>query len=150
MELDLSAYHSLLKISSENKVKYIYDPVRKKQLVLQPEELVRQSWIQYLHVEHQVAYAALAVEKQISEGKFSSRFDLLYYKKGRPKILFEFKSYQKALDQSNCLQIANYNMKLKVPYMVLSNGIEHLVYQSDFEKVEIHELTRFPVEALSG
>jgi len=66
IDLDISSYHSALSISEKDGKRYIFDPVRKAQFVVQPEELVRQTWIQYLHHEHEVSFAALGVEKKIT------------------------------------------------------------------------------------
>lgn len=121
--------------------KYLFDPVRKKELIVQPEELVRQSWIYYLHHEHCISMASLSVEKQIKVGQFSRRYDLIAYKKGIPKVLFEFKSYNVNITDEACRQIASYNLTLSVPYLVISNGIVHFAYHLDHEMNDIKSLS---------
>jgi len=144
LELDLSTYHDKLTITENKGKRYIYDPIRKKQLVLQPEELVRQTWIQYLHHKHQLSFASLAVEKQLTLASVVRRYDLVYYQKGKPYILFEFKSYKLVLTQDNAQQISNYNLELKVPYLVLSNGLQTMVYTVSQATRQIEKLNVFP------
>jgi len=144
MELDLSPYHSLVKITSKQGKKYIYDPVRKKDFVLQPEELVRQTWIQYLHKDFNVNFAALGVEKKVTIGMVSKRYDMVYYSKGQPHILFEFKSYKIAITPDTAQQVASYNLQLKVPYLVLSNGLSSYTFLVDHETAKITQLQKLP------
>lgn len=144
MELDLTRYHTHIKISQSAGKKYLYGVIRKKLLVLQPEELVRQSWIHYLEKEHSFSLASLAVEKGVKVGETMRRYDLVYYQKGTPIILFEFKSYKEKLTEDTCQQIAQYNLTLKVPYIVISNGVQSYVFHVDIENHIVNELTEFP------
>jgi len=144
LELDLSNYHQFLVLSEEAGKRYIHDPVRKKKLVLQPEELVRQTWIQYLYREQGISYASLGVEKQITIASKQRRYDLVYYLKGRPHILFEFKSYKLALKSDNAHQIGSYNLELQVPFLIISNGIQSLAYSVSQTTQEIKQLDVFP------
>lgn len=143
LDLDLSHYHQYLKITKSDSKQTIFDPVRKKHYVLLPEELVRQTWICYLHEAHNISFAALGAEKQLDDKGSSKRYDLVYYKKGKPHILFEFKSYKSKLSQSVAHQAADYNLHLKVPYMVLSNGLISFLYQIDFDNQAVVEIKEF-------
>ena len=144
MNVDLSAYHSHLQISRRAKERYIFDPVRKAYFLVQPEELVRQSWIQYLHRAKGIALSSLAVEKQFKLFGGMKRFDLLLYHRGKPIMLFEFKSFKTQLTDAACRQAAAYNFHLKVPYILLSNGLQHRLFNIDLIKEEVHELTDWP------
>ena len=141
IEIDLQAYHSHIEIRKKGNKKYLFDPVRKKELIVQPEELVRQSWIYYLHHEHSISMASLSVEKKIKVGQFSRRYDLIAYQKGTPKVLFEFKSFNVSITDKACRQIASYNLTLSVQYLVISNGITHFAYHLDHETNEIRSLS---------
>lgn len=105
---------------------------------------MRQTWIQYLHHEHQLSFASLAVEKQLTIAGVVRRYDLVYYQKGLPYILFEFKSYKLGLTQDNAQQISHYNLELKVPYLILSNGMQTMVYAVSQSTREIEKLNVFP------
>lgn len=145
LDLDLSPFQQHLELSTQDKINYVFDPVRKRRLIVQPEELVRQVWIKYLHLEYKVAFASLAVEKQLKEGQILHRYDLVFYKKGIPHILFEFKSFNTQLDYNSCLQIANYNKQLRVPYLVLSNGVRHHVFEANQHAQTIFEINELPL-----
>lgn len=134
MDLDLTPFHQYIKISKSKGQRYIYGFIRKKQLVLQPEELVRQAWIAYLTRNHDWAMSNLSVEKSIKIGEGYKRYDLVYYQKGNPAVLFEFKSYKESINENVAQQIAHYNLVLKVPYLVISNGVAHYVFMIDVDQ----------------
>ncbi|NNE26295.1 MAG: type I restriction enzyme HsdR N-terminal domain-containing protein [Saprospiraceae bacterium] len=144
MQVELSDYHSHLQISRRAKERYIFDPVRKAYFLVQPEELVRQSWIQYLHRAKNIALSSLAVEKQFKLFDGTKRFDLLLYQRGNPVMLFEFKSFKTSLTDATCRQAAAYNFHLKVPYIMLSNGIQHRLFFIDMESEEVKEIMDWP------
>ena len=99
----------------------IYDVIRKDFFVLTPEEWVRQHVISLLIEEKGVAKSRIAVERQIKGS--TKRFDLLIHNKesGQPFLIIECKSFKQQLQQSTLNQIGRYNMKLKVPYLVVTN-----------------------------
>lgn len=147
LDLDLSVYHSDLKIKTEGERRMIYDPIRKSYFVIAPEEIVRQCWLLHLY-KCGISYTSLSVEKMIKVGEMNKRFDLVLYVKGVPKVLFEFKSYDIPINESTCRQAASYNLKLKVPYIVLSNGIDHYAFNIDFEKNDVTQLQSIDWEKL--
>lgn len=132
IKLKLEDYHDYLKIQQDVERRSVFDPVRKKHVMVQPEELVRQSWIALLHHEYNIPYSVLAVEKTIVLNGISRRYDLVCFKKARPFVLFEFKSFNTALKHEAAFQAAQYNLKLEVPYIVVSNGIEHHAFRVDY------------------
>src|SRR5210317_421185 len=143
IELDLQKYHKDLNIKEDENGRSLFDPVRKKYVRIQPEELVRQSWIQYLTQECGISIASLGVEKQFSLNNLSRRFDLVFYQKAVAFTLFEFKSFNKSIDNDTAFQAAQYNIELKVPYILISNGVVHYAFSIDFEKNEyriLHDL----------
>ncbi len=143
LNIDLSEYHQFLDITTSDNKQYIFDPIRKRKFVLLPEEMVRQTWICYLNRVHGIAYASLGVEKQIITSGMSKRYDLVYYRKGKPHLLFEFKSFKIKLSDQTAFQAADYNMALRVPYMVLSNGLSSFLYEIDFENKKVREIADF-------
>lgn len=144
MDLDLTPYHQYIKISESEGQRYIYGAIRKKQLIIQPEELVRQAWIHYLYKEKGWALSNLSVEKSLQIGESYKRYDMVYYQKGEPVVLFEFKSFKETISESTTLQIANYNRVLKVPYLVISNGVDNFVFKIDETATKYERLNEFP------
>ncbi len=143
MEPELVHFHKFLKIKKEDGKSFVFDPIRRKYLVLQPEELVRQSWIQYLINEKNINPKALQVEKKIAYSRHARRFDLVMYEREVPLILFELKGFDTPLTQAAAEQIALYNKKLNVPYLVLSNGISHAFFFVDFASNAVNKLNGF-------
>ncbi len=144
IEIDLFAYQSTLDLVDADGKTYFQDPVRKKRILLQPEELVRQLWLQYLHQEHQFAFASMAVERSLKIGELDKRYDLVIYEKSNPKYLFEFKSFKLALTQDACQQIAQYNLALKIPYLIISNGQDTYAFEVDHKEGTVSGLQELP------
>jgi len=103
---------------------YIYDPIRKKKVVLQPEELVRQLMIQWLIHETNFNRNNIQVEKKIKINNRNRRFDIVLYNKNTiPYILVECKSPEVQITQITFDQIAVYNMALRAPFLIVTNGL---------------------------
>lgn len=128
--MDIASYLKDLRIK-ENK---IFDPVRKKWLIIQPEELVRQTLLLYLVQKKELSMARISVEKAIRLHNQIRRFDLVYYDHhGSPLLLVECKSPSIPLTQSVLEQAVWYNYEIKAPYLLLSNGKESKWYKIDPE-----------------
>jgi len=110
---------------SGNTVK-IYDVVRQKFVVLTPEEWVRQHFVKFLAAHKDVPISHMALEKEFLLAERSKRFDAVVYNKMmKPVMLFEFKAPHVQLETQAFEQINTYNTVLKIPYLVLSNGLSH-------------------------
>ena len=133
LKLNLEKYHSALQFRDEEGVRKIFDPVRRKHYLVQPEELVRQSWIQYLMMEKGITSSSLGVEKSFKVNNVQRRYDLVLYRKAEAYVLFEFKSFKKKINNDTAFQAAQYNLQLRVPYIIISNGIVHYAFALDFE-----------------
>ncbi len=111
-----------IRINDEGKEE-IFDYWRKKYVALTPEEWVRQHFLAYLTSDLNYPRSLISVEKTIQVNHMPRRFDaVVYNRKGKPAMLIEFKSPKIKLTQKTMEQAANYNLKLKVDYMVISNG----------------------------
>ncbi|MBN1820182.1 MAG: type I restriction enzyme HsdR N-terminal domain-containing protein [Prolixibacteraceae bacterium] len=114
---------------------FIFDVVRKKFVVLTPEEWVRLNFIQYLIIEKKYPASLMAVEKKVMVNSQPQRFDLLVYdKKGLPFTIAEFKSPDVKITQQTFDQVVRYNMSLKVKYIIVSNGLDHFVCEINYQK----------------
>ena len=124
--MDLSLYLPRLRIQNNS----VFDPVRKKWLRVQPEELVRQALLLYLLEEKKVAIQRMAVEKMINVNHLKRRLDLVYHDKyGNPYLLVECKSPSVPLTNQVLEQAIWYNFEVKAPYLLLSNGSQSLWYE---------------------
>lgn len=117
--------------SSENK-QLIFDIIRKKYVVLTPEEWVRQHFINYLVFHKNYSVSLIAVEKQLKVNNLNKRFDILVYnKEGLPKIIVECKAPTIPINQESFDQIARYNMTLNSELLIITNGVTHYYCKMD-------------------
>ena len=130
-ELNLPTYS--FRIKKESNKQLIYDDIRKKFLVLTPEEWVRQNFIRFLIKEKGFSASLMAIETGLKINQNQFRADLLVYNRsGNPLLVVEFKAPQVKISQDTFDQIARYNMKFRVPYLIVSNGLNHYCCQVDF------------------
>jgi hypothetical protein len=132
-KLNLPNYKFRLK-SSENKT-LIFDNLRKKYMVLAPEEWVRQHFVQFLIEEKKYPVSLIALEKQLVINNRKKRTDILIFnKEGNHDIVVECKAPSIKITQDTFDQIARYNLKLKANFLIVTNGLEHFYCKMDFEK----------------
>jgi hypothetical protein len=123
----------------------IFDPIRKKYVVLTPEEWVRQNFIRYLIHDKKYPSSLMAIEKQLLVNNQPRRYDLVIYnRKGHPNIIVEFKAPSVKIAQDTFDQAVRYNMALKVKYIVVSNGMQHFACEIDYEKNSYSFLKAIP------
>jgi type I site-specific restriction-modification system R (restriction) subunit len=117
--------------NSENK-RLIFDNLRKKYIVLTPEEWVRHHYVSYLQKVKNYPESIMAVEKQLTINGLKKRTDILIFNKnGLPEIIVECKAPSVEITQSTFDQIARYNLKLNAKYLIVTNGLSHFYCQVD-------------------
>jgi hypothetical protein len=127
LKLNLPEYDYHLK--NENEKLYIYDIVRKKDVVLTPEEWVRQHFVHYLIHYKNVPKNLISIETGLNFNKLKKRSDILVYsKKLKPLILVECKSPMVELNENVLLQTTTYNETLKADIFGITNGLNHYLY----------------------
>jgi hypothetical protein len=111
------------KIKKEGGREFIFDEIRKRWIILTPEEWVRQNFLQYLIHTKKYPASLIAVEKEIKLGELKKRFDIVVHDRDtRPWMIIECKKMNVPLDRSVLDQVLRYNMILQVPYLVITNG----------------------------
>ncbi|MFV0365224.1 MAG: type I restriction enzyme HsdR N-terminal domain-containing protein [Mangrovibacterium sp.] len=124
---------------------YIFDEIRRKFIVLTPEEWVRQNFIKYLVQHLDYPGSLMNIEGGLKLHGNSFRADLLVYdKRANPLLLIEFKAPQVKITQEAFNQIARYNIIYRVPYLVVSNGMQHYCCRVNFEKNNYTFLNEVP------
>lgn len=125
LDINLLQFQHKLDIEYKNSQKYIFDIIRKKYLVLTPEELVRQLILHYLIDEKKYPINKIRVEMGLEVNTLMKRCDILVFDKNlQPLLLVECKAAKIKMDQKVFEQIAIYNMTLQVPYLLVTNGPE--------------------------
>lgn len=111
------------KIKDENGRKLIFDALRKRWVVLTPEEWVRQNFLQYLVQVMQYPAVMIAIEKELMLGDLKKRFDVLVYDSNhRPWMMVECKAQEVVLNDVVLQQLLRYNITIPVPHLVITNG----------------------------
>jgi hypothetical protein len=103
----------------------MFDPVRRKEVAYTPEEEVRQALIAHLHNACGASYSLMSCEYALKADRKPYRADLILFdKKGQPLLLAECKAPSVPINRSVFEQIMRYNKLLKVPYLLLTNGMD--------------------------
>ena len=130
--------------SSENKI-FIFDNIRKKFVVLQPEEWVRQHCIQYLIEFKGYPKSHINIEKELIINDLKKRYDIVVFNPdGSIKLIVECKAPSITINQATFDQIAQYNKVLNATYLMVTNGLNHYYCQMDFENERYDFLRDIP------
>lgn len=133
------------RIKTENNKEFIFDPLRKRWVVLTPEEWVRQHFLAYLTGVMQYPASLLAVEREISVAGLKKRFDIVVYnKKAEPWMIVECKEMNVPLNAAVLDQVLRYNQSVQVSYFVITNGNQCYAFAGKEGRLEeLRELPRF-------
>lgn len=112
----------------------VFDKVRRKYVALTPEEWVRQHFINYLVSEKGYPESLIANEIQIKLNQQKKRCDTVVYDRDAiPLVIIEYKAPEVTITQNVFDQIVQYNIVLKVRYLIVSNGLNHYCCKVDYE-----------------
>lgn len=132
--LNMPNYSDRIRLRKQDEQVQIFDPIRGKWLVLSPEEWVRQNTIIYISDTLEAPMTRIANEVAINYNGLTKRCDsIIYDDYGKPLIIIEYKRTDVQITQHVFDQIATYNLQLRVPYLIISNGLQHILCKVDFE-----------------
>ena len=133
------------KISDENGQLTLFDVIRKKNIVITPEEWVRQHFVQYLINQKHYPKTLIKLEGGHKLHGMPKRSDIVIYNSAGEKILLvECKAPSVTVDQKTFDQVARYNMVHKVNLLAVSNGLQHYYCRIDFEAGNYQFITELP------
>ncbi|GAA4299670.1 type I restriction enzyme HsdR N-terminal domain-containing protein [Nibribacter koreensis] len=142
-QLTLPAFDYKLKDSGGKTC--IYDIVRKKWLVLTPEEWVRQHVVHFLHLHLQYPLGLMGLERGTTYNTLQKRTDLCVFdQQGAPLLLVECKAPYIPLTTTTVQQVAVYNQTVKAPYLFISNGLQHYCWQVGQDGTSLTALEMLP------
>jgi hypothetical protein len=111
------------RLRKEGNKEFLFDPLRKKWLLLTPEEWVRQNFVQYLVRVKNYPSTLIAMEKEIWLGELKKRFDVLVYdRQHRPWMMIECKEMRVPLNEEVLQQVLRYNISVPVNFIMITNG----------------------------
>lgn len=124
----------------------VFDTLRRRFVVLTPEEWVRQHFVHHLIQDLGYPAGLLSNEVRVEVGGVARRCDtVLYAREGmHPLLIVEYKATQVAITQDVFQQIQSYNSVLRAPYLMVSNGLQHYCCRIDYEEQRIAFLSSLP------
>ncbi len=130
--------------SNENKT-LIFDIIRKKFVVLNPEEWVRQHVVHFLHHDKNYPLSHINVEKQIKVHKTTKRYDVVVFNPdGSILIIVECKAPSIKINQATFDQIARYNFVIQASFLFVTNGLDHYYCNMDYKQEQYVFLKELP------
>jgi len=132
----------VFRVKKQEGKEYIFDKLRKKWLLLTPEEWVRQNFVQYLLLVKGYSASLIAIEKEIKLGDLKKRFDILVYDNNhRPWMMIECKAGEINMDEKVMHQVLRYNISVPVEYIIITNGhITHAWQRKDNQLIILDEI----------
>ncbi len=124
--------------------KSLFDVVRKKHVAATPEEKIRQLMIQYLIEKKNFPRSLLGIEVSLSINRLARRCDIVAYKNSLPVMIAECKAPSIKIDQSVFEQASRYNLALRVPYLLATNGGVTLCCKVDLKESSFEFLEEIP------
>ena len=132
-------------IKSEGSRRLIFDTIRKKFVLLTPEEWVRQHFVRYMIEEKHFPASLTSIEMFLRINQLGKRCDAVFHdRRGHPRLILECKAPEVPIGQKTFDQIAVYNLKLQVDFLVVTNGLQHFACRMDYRAGNYHFLEEIP------
>ncbi|KAA6332092.1 hypothetical protein EZS27_019359 [termite gut metagenome] len=123
-----------VKTNKRNGKTVIFDIIRKRYVALTPEEWVRQHFVHFLIMHKGYPLGLMANEVALTLNGTQKRCDTVLYRRDlSARMIIEYKAPQIEITQTVFDQISRYNLKLKVDYLVVSNGMQHYCCRMDYK-----------------
>jgi len=145
LELNFLQFQPKLRLSKSGESAFVFDPIRRKDVALTPEELLRQLVLLYLLEEKKYPAHRIRSEVGIEVNGLRRRCDVVVFDADlKPWLLVECKSPKVALDQKTFEQAARYNLRLRAPFLSVTNGLATYCSALDFELEQFEYLSALP------
>lgn len=142
-ELNIPTFE--FRYKSEDNKTYVFDEIRKRYVALTAEEWVRQNFVKMLIYQYSYPAGRIGIEKQLILNSAIKRSDIVVYTPlATPFMVVECKAPSVPLDQNVVDQIAHYNMTLKSKYLIITNGMEILGCELNYENSSYKMITQLP------
>jgi len=146
--LNLPSYS--FRITGKEGSEMIFDPQRKRWVKLTPEEWVRQHFVQYLINQGRYPPGLIGIEMMFRYNTMKKRVDILVHdRKGQPVMIVECKSPDIRIsdfyEDEVYDQVGGYNLGYKVPYAIVTNGINNYAFKFNAEKKQYEHILEIPL-----
>lgn len=134
-----------VRLKQDGNERKIFDPTRKKWLVLTPEEWVRQSFLLYMHHFNNYPLSLAETEKKLNLNQTVKRADIVFFDNNlNARVIVECKAPEIKLNKSVFEQVSRYYFALNADVLIVTNGLEHFAFRYKDEKVEfLKEIPKF-------
>ncbi len=147
MEKVLNLPPAPLKTRQEGERTMVFDPLRKRYVALTPEEWVRQHFVHFLIMVKGYPASRIGNEISLKVGDMKKRCDTVVYDtQAKPLMIVEYKAPSVQITQKVFDQVWRYNLPLRVPYIIISNGLQHFCCKVDYENNKTEFLPEIPEE----
>ncbi|PDH42608.1 MAG: restriction endonuclease subunit R [Rhodothermaeota bacterium MED-G19] len=134
-----------IKLQTIKSKTYVFDFLRKKKLILTPEEWVRQNLVSHLVNDLNYPKGLIKTESSLKYNKLNKRADIIVLDRSMNNFMvIECKSYKLNLNKSNLNQAAVYNKVYRSRYLMLSNGIKHVICEYNWDDESFTFLDSIP------
>ncbi|MDX1462171.1 MAG: type I restriction enzyme HsdR N-terminal domain-containing protein [Marinirhabdus sp.] len=141
--LQFKSYEFRFKSNENNRL--IFDEIRKKFVVLTPEEWVRQHVVRFLISEKKYPKSHINVEKQLLLHGTKKRYDVVVFNsEGSVHLIVECKAPSVPITQTTFDQIARYNLVADATYLMVTNGLAHYYCTLNYERERYDFLKELP------
>ena len=122
-----------LKVTTRAGKPHVFDFLRRKYVTLTPEEWVRQQLVHFLVDSKGYPAECIGNEVSIRLGSMRKRCDTVVYgREAEPLMIVEYKSPGVEITQQVFDQISRYNIRLRVKWLIVSNGLQHYCCHIDY------------------
>jgi hypothetical protein len=129
------------KLKNSDRQTLVFCAIRKKWLILTPEEWVRQNIILYLSLSKNFPLSLFSIEKQILVNEQQKRIDLAIYYNNQPLFLVECKKMEQPLNQAALSQSLSYLSKLNAKYLIITNAVQTFCFiNQNNQMLEMNEI----------
>jgi hypothetical protein len=143
-QLNLPAFDYKLK-REEGKV-WIFDTVRKKFLILTPEEWVRQHFLHYIIETLKYPRSMIKVEGGLTYNQLNRRSDIVVFdRQAKPWMLIECKAADQKISDATLRQASAYNATLRANYLTVTNGMSHFCSRINWVEHTTEMLRELPL-----
>jgi hypothetical protein len=143
----LNLPHHPFRITQKEEQYFIFDEVRKKHLVLTPEEWVRQHFIHYLINDKKFPKSLIQIEGGLNLNQLQKRTDIVIFNTmGERIMVIECKAPSIKISQGVFDQASRYNSVHKAKWLVVTNGLKHcyaLINHASSQFLFVEELPEY-------
>jgi len=134
-----------LRIKSRENIPQVFDVVRKKYVLLTPEEWVRQHSLHFIIENKKYPPGRILVERRLMVEGMEKRIDIaVCHPDGSILLLVECKAPSVKIDQGVFDQIARYNWEARAEFLMVTNGMQHYYCQMDYTNQQYTFLEDLP------